>query len=476
MRLLVKKRNALTLVIRKSASRLPFKHQSYALQDPRFEYQNLELLWEMRLGKTFIAVRWCLSKNPSKILVLAPFSALGGWEKEIKLSSPSAKAGIESLYLIKSSKKRLQTVRQPKPEKTWFLLNYEGLRANPSLADLPWDAVVLDESTTIKAPSSQITRLVRDRLAHVPHRAILSGLPNPESPLDFFEQMAFTRNGFFLGCKNWYQFRHRYFFRADQFSWEPRPGAIRSIKETVHAKAYVLTRQQAKMGPETVYETRQVELGPEARKIYREAKSKFIVRFPDSSILKSTKWAVVVQNWLMRICGGFLPPNSDGEVSPIDMAKRKELLYLLQNELSQEPVVVWFNFNAELEAVRTDLNKHKISYSYIHGSIKPSERKTRSDQFQDGKFRVFLLQMACARFGLDLSVSDTAIYYSNTLRFENRYQSQDRIVHMKKTNPVLCLDLVYRKTVDEHVAMLLKNKRLTSRIFMQKIWEHLHAA
>src|SRR5690606_17681710 len=89
----------------------------------------------------------------------------------------------------------------------WYVANYEKLidhskrarqvrRALPScLAALPWDVVILDESTKVRKPKAKVTQIALQYLSQASHRAVLTGLPNPEGPEDFVTQMMFLCGG-----------------------------------------------------------------------------------------------------------------------------------------------------------------------------------------------------------------------------------------------------------------------------------------
>ena len=154
---------------------LPHQLDAIAYAFPR---SKIALFMEMRLGKSLVAVRWAQRRGAKKVLVVAPLSSLGPWEEELyKERIPRNQVH----YLLGSKTKRLQT---SKNKEGWFLVNYEGLRSCPEILKQNWKAVILDESTRIRNPKAQITRLLTNELFYVPNRCILSGLPNPESSMD----------------------------------------------------------------------------------------------------------------------------------------------------------------------------------------------------------------------------------------------------------------------------------------------------
>jgi SNF2 family DNA or RNA helicase len=149
--------------------------------------------------------------------------------------------------------------------------------------------------------------------------------------------------------------------------------------------------------------------------------------------------------------------------------KLDELCRLLKEDLRNEQVLVWFRFNAELMAAVKRLSELNIKVAYITGKVDKKNRPPIVKAFQSHVIQVLAMQVKCGRFGLDCSAADTAIYYSNPYDGEDRAQTEDRIVHPKKTKPLLLMDLITQGSIDEDVIRILKRKRLSSRQFMRTL-------
>lgn len=420
---------------------------------------GIALFMEMRLGKTMVAIRWAQARAAKRILVLAPLSTLASWRDELRAEGFPPEAIV---FVLGSRERRLAAVSTQAG--TWFLLNYEGLRSLPVIANEPWDCVICDESTRIRSPRAQITRIVTKQFQHVPNRAILSGLPAPESPLDYFTQFEFTQ-GNFMGYPSYWAYRHGLFYAyRGTFEWTPKAGVASRIKTEVQNSAFCLTRKQAGIGSKKIYERRVVPMNTEQSKMFREVEKKFAATLTSGERIE-TKWAIVQTAWLARLSGGM-----DPTPSLISDTKLKELKELLTGELKNEPVVVWFRFNAEIDAALRYLDGTR-KCAVINGATPVDRRFQYGDQFRSGTIDTLLLQVKCGRFGLDYSNASTAIYYSNNYEAEDRHQSEDRILHPKKTEPLLYIDLVTENSIDEDVLSLLRNKRVTSQYFMMKLLE-----
>jgi SNF2 family DNA or RNA helicase len=173
---------------------------------------------------------------------------------------------------------------------------------------------------------------------------------------------------------------------------------------------------------------------------------------------------------MQKIAGGFEPVGKRPAL--MSDAKLRVLHGIVTDgDLRRENVVVWFRFNHEIDEAHRYLKSKRVAVDYIHGA-KPGGKPIRSklqDRFQRGKIRVLLMQEALGQFGWDLSRANTAIYYSNSYEFEDRRQSEDRIIHPLKKTPVQYIDLETEDSIDEDVVDSLRAKDRTSRVFTRDI-------
>jgi hypothetical protein len=316
-----------------------------------------------------------------------------------------------------------------------------------------WDVVVADESTFIKNPQAKVTRFFLNHVGRDAHRCILSGMPCPESLLELWCQLAWL-DGEAFGCRSYWSFRARYFQPDDD--WKPRPEATVLVDRVLGMRTMRLTRKDVGLDRHQVRERREVALPPALRKVYRRAERDFELETRTGVV--STIFATARWQWLRQMCGGFV----DGEL--VWDGKIKELVYLLRGELSTEPVVVWFAYNTEIDAAQEALKKIGVTCRIMNGNVPQFQRHTDRDDFEAGRFRVFLIQQAVDTRGIDLSAASVAVYYSSHASGEMRTQSEDRILDVGKEGPLLYLDLVVPNTVDEDVAVLLEGKTWRSKV------------
>jgi SNF2 family DNA or RNA helicase len=435
---------------------------------------------EMRLGKSSVVIRWARYRRLRRVLLVAPLSTLLGslnWQGELYRES------ITPIMLSSLDKdRRMEAIRPAHLERHgtgyrilrgwahgWFGINYEALRTQPEILRAPWDGIILDESTRIRSPKAKITKTLLKHTDHIEHKAILSGLPNPEDPMDFFCQFQFL-DGRFMGFDNYWNFRWAKFYQGyTEWDWQPRKGTKDAIKQYVHDRAYVLTRKQARVGSNKVREQRSVQMNAAQRRLLVEMKKTFAVGDAE------TKWTTVLHTWMQRLAGGFHPTS----LALISEKKIRLAEELVMEEYRHSPVVMWFRFNEEIRAMREWLQKRhrKFKVEHVHGGIQTKDRPKIQERFHNGDTNLLLMQVKLGRFGWNLARASHAIYYSNTYEFEDRSQSEDRIIHLTKKSPCLYLDLVTLGTPDEAVVEALSEKRMTAHVYMRRLktamWEML---
>lgn len=431
-------------------------HQSDAY-DYSLAVSNPALLMEMRLGKTLVATRYGQARvQEGPIIVVAPSTVIGAWEDELDCEGES--------YVVASSRSReskamlLRTVFKM-PGRTWFLTTYETVVSMPLIAVQPWAMCILDESTKIKNPKAQVSLICTEGFRLAKRRVILTGLVSPESDLEIFQQFKFL-DGSFMGCKNYWQFRNKYFHKDESgHGWYPKYGSHKQIKNYMHGRAFVLRRADANLVKKKIYTKRYVELTGQQRVLQSTIAKEFAYEQDGEWI--ETAYAPTKHLWMMRIAGGFHP---DG-VTQMSTAKCEALLEIL-DELGKEQMVVWFKFKSELAAVSKFLTKHKITNVEVSGLTPIKDRRGIIQSFRDKKYRVLLATEMTAKFGVDCSTASCAVYYSNEMSCECRTQSEERILHPMKDDPLLYIDLVTRDSVDELSVDKLQDKTFDAREMM----------
>jgi hypothetical protein len=403
------------------------------------------IFMEMRLRKTLLMIRFIKQyPNIKSILIVAPYSALVGWEDLLVEEK-------EPITILNGSRDdRLECLLDLDSRKKWFLINKEGFLCVPEIKDIAWDCVILDESTFIKNPKPKVTKYFTKNFNDVPYRYILTGTPAPESELDYFCQLQFL-DPTILDCKHYYEFRHKY-FRPYGFKWKIKPAAKAVLSQRIGGACFFLKREDVGIAGEKEIITRKVQMCDELKKKYDEFEEFFWTEI-NGTVLK-TAFAGAKFCKLRQICSGII--NAEN----IYTHKIDEIITLLKGELKDAPVIVWAWFRNEIDYLSKALH-----CDAIHHEIKPKRRAEINKAFQNGEVQYVVAQHDVWRFGTTLSHASTAINFSLPLSELTRAQVNDRTVDVDKKEPSLIIDLITEGTVEEDILEGLNAKEEEDKIF-----------
>lgn len=344
-----------------------------------------------------------------------------------------------------------------------FLINPEAFKlVLDDLRDQDWDALIVDESSMLKNPKSQITQHMQSFGGRIQRRYIMTATPRPNTSLDFWGQMAFLDHC--LGG-NYKAFRDRYYYQGyDGYSWYPKSDDVDDrIWNIVSARSYRVRLEDCVDLPGETVEKMAVDLSPELSAHYQDMLQNMAIEIENAERDESgklvdsegkvidTQWRVVQMNKLAQITSGYVYDN-DGEVtfldeSPkiaatVDMAKR-----LIENE--GRSVVIWVRFTkTEGRVIEEALKKYGVST--LHGGTK--DVKSSVDAFKNGTNKVMVAHAQSAKFGHTwVKHCNVAIFHSYDYSWESFYQAKRRIYRMGQTRPVTYIINIARGTVDEEI-------------------------
>jgi len=412
----------------------------------------------MRLGKTLVTVRRINQLGISSVLVVAPYSTFESWRKELRLEGEG-----KPVELTGPAGERVKSLYYKWPVTKWYLINKEGFLTLPNLYKLPWNCLVLDESTFIKNPRSQVSRYYTSHFQRIPYKFILTGLPDPESELDYFQQMKFLDPAI-LEIRNFNEFKFKN-FGISEFGCKITNKGKKFLKEKLSKHCFFLSRKEAGYYKEPVRETRLVKMPDKIRKIYNKIKKEFILETDE--YFRMTKFAGTKFSWMREICNGVAYKNETDKELIWD-GKIKLLEELLEGELKGVPLVIWCAYTMDIKSIAEYFRK-KIKLKCIYGKIKIGKREHYMNLFKGGHLNWLIIQPKCMQYGADLSLTSTCIYYSTPVSLEVRKQSEQRIEDIQKKEPSLIIDLVAEDTIEEKILKSLERKENRSQLMRNLI-------
>jgi SNF2 family DNA or RNA helicase len=368
--------------------------------------------------------------------------------------------------------------------------------------------IIVDEATRIKNPKAKRTKTLIELSRIAYYRTILTGSPVTNSPFDLWSMMEFLKANFW--DLNYFVFLHKYgLFLKDMNRYTGRTFQrimnekdyeqlkkrvsagesperisaymgisekniqyilshpeftgyknIEELKTFIAPHVYYKNKADCLDLPPKIYEKIYVDFNPDQKRIYDNLVTLLLAKYADAELTVQNKVALTLR--LMQVCGGFFPspelkkPKLIGEKN-VKISRMIEDL----EEAGEERVIVWAHFIAEIEAITEELRKSFPNWrieSY-YGKTDKIKRQTLIREFQKGDIKILVCNQQTASFGLNLQRSNLHYFFSNTYSLEHRIQAEDRSHRSGQKWPVVYKDIIVRKSIEERVLTVLKNKQ-----------------
>mgnify|MGYP005851529553 CR=1 FL=1 len=493
-----------------------FKHQKNALE--KAKNGNLALFHDCGCGKTLTALsiidhwRQYYEKRNEKFaaLVVCPLSIIEpAWIADCRKFMPHI-----SMVSLWSRNPKIRE-RRLAEEHQVYAANFETFKSLfRDIQAKEFKVMIIDESSKIKSPKSQITRAalalagirMRGRKGvsfeadHIiPHRYVLSGTPAPNDRSEYWAQMSFVAPGEVFS-RNFYSFRGRYFTArplgrtgVNLYSFTKERDLADEFNEKMAPFTDVVSKETAVDLPEQVHEVRTVKLSKAEQAAYEKMRRELVLKLAGEEILATSALVEVMK--ARQLTSGFC--YGDKGVHQIGKSKLKELKELLEeigvpnghysptgradlksetantaNQTNTEmkstgrQVIIWCSFRHEMEIISQALKS-----AAVFGGDDDQRSKAISD-FQSGKKRYLIANPQSAGHGLTFVNCNYAIYFSITYSYELLKQSQDRIHRIGQKTKCTYYYLIAEKTIDQVIYDALSRKEEMSA----KVLEYLRSA
>jgi superfamily II DNA or RNA helicase len=395
---------------------------------------------DMGLGKTIQA----LAVVGDKTLVVCPKSVLFNWLAEAKKFRPDL-----SISTYAGTRRTLDTSADV------VLTSYPILRNDIDvLADVEWNAIILDESQMIKNPDSQVARAAyRLRGAW---RITLSGTPVENRLDELWSQLHFTNPGLLGGRTD---FQERW---AEPIGLGDNAAAAR-LRERI--RPFVLRRMKREVATELPPRTDSimyVELDDAERTTYdaiRAATQREIVK-----LLESGGGIMAALEALLRLrqaaCHTALLPSGmrTGE-TPQSSSKLERLLEALEDAVADgHRALVFSQWTSLLDLIEPHLRAANTAFVRLDGSTVDRAAVVNAFQADDGP-PVMLLSLKAGGTGLNLTAADHVFLVDPWWNPAVEDQAADRTHRIGQDKPVMVYRMVARDTVEERILELQDRKR-----------------
>jgi SNF2 family DNA or RNA helicase len=453
----------------------PFLHQQAYLQ--RFWEDPVAALFaDMGTGKSFMLINnAAMLYDKGKInglLIVAPKGVYRNWyDTEIPKHLPEHivyRMAIWSASPRKAEQRAMDELFTVTEDLKILVMNIEAFSTAKGTAYakrflLVHNAMMaIDESTTIKTPTSTRSKNTEKVGRGARFRRIMTGSPVTKSPMDLYQQCAFLSDGC-LNTSSYYVFQARYAVTVERqlntHSFKQIVGYRRldELKEKLDRFAFRVKKEECLDLPDKLYVKREVDLTDEQTKAYNEMKTLALAQI-QGGLVSTVNALTQIMRMHQIVCGHV--KMDDGTVMELPNNRIKELLNVIEE--TDGKIIIWANYRHDIEAIKLVLSKEygMNAIGTYYGDTDGDERKRVLEEFQkpDSEMRFFVGNPSTGGYGLTLTAAATMVYYSNSFDLEKRLQSEDRAHRIGQTKNVTYIDLIAPGTVDEKIVKALRDK------------------
>lgn len=326
--------------------------------------------------------------------------------------------------------------------------------------------LIVDESSILKNHDSKTAQRMRVLAKQMDYVYILSGKPAPNSPVEYFSQMKIVDPTTF--SMSFDAFKDKYFMARGSFKLVfKNQYSQRAVSEMIGRRSIFVKKEECLDLPDEVSMRIQVDMDPKSFAFYSQVMQNMVTEIVamDGSELQTRNMGHLARIAKLReIASGFyLDSDNQYYISP----SKLNTLMLVLDEIGDNQVIIWCNFQFEIEIIERELKKHHRSVVTAYGKTKQLDENIRL--FKTGECQYMIAHPKTLKYGVTFTKCHYAVYNSLSYSFEDYYQSHDRIYRAGQRNNCFYYHLLSENTIDQVIYENIGNKHMTAKIFEQLI-------
>lgn len=439
------------------------------------EFEKCCCFDEMGLGKSFIAIymaTWRKAQGKlKKCIILAPKSCKESiWGRQITKFTDE-----KSLVVDGTPSKRDRIYKQYLKRDILFLIfSYETFRVDfEKLKEIGIlnngnegvGMIILDEIQKVKNVRAQISKAVKN--AQVRFGIGLTGTPVYNRPEDIFGPMHVISPGL-LG-NNYWRFTDQYLIKGGYGDHQTVGYKnLEELKNKVESVSIRRLKEEILNLPEKTYEDLLCEMiDPKQKEAYESMREELFAWIENMSgeQVKIQAGQILTRNVrLSQIVDGFVTSPELKRPKWFRSSKIEEIDGILE-DYADSGVVVFCRWIALVDFLY-ERYKEKYNAVFFRGATSDKDRLTAIDRFQQGKAKVFVLQIQSGSLGIDLSRAKIGIFVDKAFLSPGILrQAEDRIHRSGLKEACTMVSLIAKGTIDERWQKLMEKKlELSSRV------------
>ena len=410
---------------------------------------------DMGLGKTVQVIALLLHQKElgeldnSSALAIVPTSLITNWKKELERFASSL-----SVYIYYGTNRKLPTEHHDV-----ILASYGVARGDvQKLSKKKFRTLIVDEAQTIKNPSAQQTKAIKQIKADV--RIALSGTPVENRLLDYWSIFDFTMRGY-LGTKTAFQKKlaKPIEFERDQASLDK----FRKLTSPFILRRLKTDKTIIKDLPDKIDSDRFCTLTEIQASLYQKTIDSLdeSLAQADSAIQRSGYLFKLIMA-LKQICNAPSHYLKRAYPGPEESGKLALFVDILGEALEADEKVLVFTQFKQMGDILVDCLRSEFGLEapFLHGGLSRKKRDEQVDSFQsDSRVRAMVLSLKAGGTGLNLTSANQVIHYDLWWNPAVETQATDRAYRIGQTRNVIVHRLLTENTFEERINEMLQSKR-----------------
>lgn len=404
-----------------------YQHQKDVLQQTE-KYNKVAYYLDMGLGKTYCGSYKATSFN-KPILIICPKSLIPQWIEHFNGVHPEW--GTYDL----TKKKRLEEFMGAERINKVGIINYESAWRKPELLKLRNFTLMLDESQAIANNTSKQTKgVIKLKFDNL---ILLSGTPCSNARYDkLYTQLKML--GLHMNKRS-YEDRYCNFFDMEKSGIKFRVLSktnpykrVDELKQLMKELGCVFMRTDEVLD---LPEQRFINVWVQPSKYYKTFIKDGYVDCGNTEYISSSPATDIL--YARQLCNS------------------KEKLEMVKTliEGTEDRVIIFYNFNCELELLQQLVQKLKRPISYVNGSVK------NLNCYNNNSDSVTLVQYQSGSSGVNLQKASKMIYYSPPIKSDFFEQSKKRIHRIGQDNKCTYWKLITNNSIELNIYNTLAKKQ-----------------
>src|ERR1035438_4222176 len=394
--------------------------------------------------------------QPTKpTLLVCPMSLVGNWQREAERFTPHLAVHVHH----GSDRLSGDGLRAALNAADLVITTYAiAVRDRDELAEITWGRVVCDEAQNIKNPGTRQARAVRSLPAG--SRIALTGTPVENRLSELWSIMEFTSPGL-LGPAE--KFRTEFAIPVERHGDEEVSGRLRRLTGPFILRRVKTDKTIISDLPEKQEMKVWCNLTPEQASLYQATVTDMLARIEAAEEgIERRGLVLATMAKLKQVCNHPAHLLGDSSRLPGRSGKLARLEEICDEVVAAGERALCFTQYAEFGRM---LQPHLAArlgcpVLFLHGGTAKKKRDTMVEEFQHlNEPAVFLLSLKAGGTGLNLTAANHVIHVDRWWNPAVEDQATDRAFRIGQTRSVQVRKLVCAGTLEEKIALMIKDKR-----------------